>query len=100
MIATGGKQYRVHEGDRIKVEKLGKAQGEKVIFDQVLLLADGEEVSIGTPYIEGGGVTGEVQGHIKAKKIDVIKFKRRKNHLKRMGHRQQYTQVKITNISK
>ena len=100
VIATGGKQYRVHEGDRIKVEKLDEAPGEKVVFDRVLLLADGEDVSIGTPYVEGGEVTGEVQEHGKAKKIEIIKFKRRKHHMKRMGHRQRYTQVKITRIAK
>lgn len=100
VIATGGKQYRVHEGDRIKVEKLDEAPGEKVVFDRVLLLADGEDVSIGTPYVEGSEVTGEVQEHGKAKKIEIIKFKRRKHHMKRMGHRQRYTQVKITRIAK
>lgn len=100
VIATGGKQYRVHEGDQIKVEKLDEAPGEKVVFDRVLLLADGEDVSIGTPYVEGGEVTGEVQEHGKGKKIDIIKFKRRKHHMKRMGHRQRYTQVKITRIAK
>lgn len=98
VIATGGKQYRVHEGDRIKIEKLDEALGEKIVFDQVLLLADGENISIGAPYVEGGEVTGEIQEHARAKKIDVIKFKRRKHHMKHMGHRQHYTQVRITGI--
>lgn len=98
VIATGGKQYRVHEGDRIKVEKLDEALGEKIVFDQVLLLADGENISIGTPYVEGSEVTGEIQEHAKAKKIDIIKFKRRKHHMKHRGHRQRYTQVRITGI--
>lgn len=100
VIATGGKQYLVHKGDQIQVEKLGLDPGKEIEFDQVLLLADGEEVSIGTPYIEGSKVTAEVQKNARAKKIDVIKFKRRKQYMKRMGHRQHYTQVTITDISK
>lgn len=100
VIATGGKQYRVCEGDQIRVEKLDEAPGGKVVFDHVLLFADGEDVAIGTPYVEGSKVTGEVQEHGKAKKIDIIKFKRRKHHIKRMGHRQRYTQIKITRIDK
>lgn len=100
VIATGGKQYRVQKGDQIKVEKLAGEPGDKVVFDQVLLLADGEDVSIGTPYIDGSKVTGEVQEQARAKKIEIIKFKRRKHHMKHMGHRQHYTQVKITKISK
>jgi large subunit ribosomal protein L21 len=100
IIATGGKQYRVKEGDHIQVEKLAGDPGEKIEFDQVLLLADGDDVSIGTPYVDGSKVTGEVQNQARSKKIEIIKFKRRKHHMKRMGHRQSYTQVKITGISK
>lgn len=100
IIATGGKQYRVQQGDRIKIEKLAGDPGEKVEFNQVLLLSDGEQVSIGTPYVEGSKVTAEVEQHARAKKIEIIKFKRRKHHMKRMGHRQHYTEVKITGISK
>ena len=100
VIATGGKQYLVHKGDQIKVEKLGLDPGKTIEFDQVLLLADGEDVSIGAPYIEGGKVTAEVQENARARKIDIIKFKRRKQYMKHMGHRQHYTQVKITDISK
>jgi len=100
IIATGGKQYRVQEGDQIKVEKLASDPGEKIEFKDVLLLADGDNVSIGTPLVEGGKVTGEVQEHARAKKIEIIKFKRRKHHMKHMGHRQHYTSVKITGISK
>ena len=100
VIATGGKQYLVHKGDQIKIETLDLDPGKKVEFDQVLLLADGDDVSIGTPYIEGGRVTAEVQHNARAKKIDIIKFKRRKHHMRRMGHRQHYTQVKITDITK
>ena len=100
VIATGGKQYLVRKGDQIKIEKLGLDPGKKIEFDQVLLLADGEDVSIGTPFVEGGRVTAEVQENARAGKIEVIKFKRRKQYMRRMGHRQHYTQVKITDISK
>ena len=100
IIATGGKQYRVQEGDQIKVEKLAGDPGEKVEFNQVLLLADGDDVTIGAPYVDGGKVMGVVQDQARAKKIEVIKFKRRKHHMKRMGHRQSFTEVKITGISK
>lgn len=100
IIATGGKQYRVQEGDQIKVEKLPGDPGEKIEFNQVLLLADGEDVTIGAPYVDGSKVMGEVQDQARAKKIEVIKFKRRKQHMKRMGHRQSFTEIKITGISK
>ncbi len=100
IIATGGKQYRVQEGDQIRVEKLAGDPGEKIEFNQVLLLADGEDVTIGAPYVDGGKVMAEVQDQARAKKIEVIKFKRRKHHMKRMGHRQSFTEVKITGISK
>ena len=100
IIATGGKQYRVQKGDQIRVEKLAGDPGEKVEFNQVLLLADGEDVTIGAPYVDGSKVTGEVEEQSRAKKIEIIKFKRRKHHMKRMGHRQSFTQVKITGISK
>ncbi len=100
VIATGGKQYRVQKGDQVDVERLTGMPGEKIEFDQVLLLADGEDVAIGAPMIEGGKVTAEVLEQARAKKIDVIKFKRRKHHMKRMGHRQHYTRVKITGICK
>ena len=100
IIATGGKQYRVQEGDQIKVEKLAGDPGEKVEFNQVLLFADGQDVTIGAPDVDGGTVMGEVLDQARAKKIEVIKFKRRKHHMKRMGHRQSFTEVKITGISK
>jgi len=100
IIATGGKQYRVQEGDQINVEKLAGDPGEKIEFNQVLLLADGENVTIGEPYVDGGKVMGEVQDQARSKKIEIVKFKRRKHHMKRMGHRQSFTQVKITGISK
>ncbi len=99
VIATGGKQYKVSEGDVIRIETLAAAENEEVVFDKVLLVADGDNVNIGAPYIEGGKVSATVNGHGRGKKIEIIKFKRRKHHRKRMGHRQNYTEVKITGIS-
>jgi large subunit ribosomal protein L21 len=98
VIKTGGKQYRVAEGQTLKVEKLPLESGAAVEFDQVLMVADGEQVSVGTPYLEGGKVTGTVKNHGRAKKIEVVKFRRRKHHRKQMGHRQYYTEVEITGI--
>jgi large subunit ribosomal protein L21 len=99
VIATGGKQYKVSEGDVIRIETLAAAEDEDIQFDKVLLVADGENVNIGAPYIEGGTVSAKVNGHGRGKKIEIIKFKRRKHHRKQMGHRQNFTEVKITGIS-
>ncbi len=99
VIQTGGKQHRVAEGDTLKVEKLEAETGSTVEFDKVLMVADGDEVKIGTPYLDGGKVTAEVQALGRAKKVHILKFRRRKHYLKRQGHRQWYTQVKITGIS-
>ena len=99
VIATGGKQYRVSEGDVIRVEKLVASEGDKVELQQVLMVGNGADVQIGTPYISGGKVTAEVKSQGRAKKIDIIKFKRRKHHRKQMGHRQSYTELQIMQIS-
>ena len=99
VIATGGKQYRVSEGDVIRIEKLGVEDGDSVVFDKVLLVTDGDDVNVGTPYIEGGNVSGTVQSNGRAKKVEIIKFRRRKHHRKQMGHRQSFTEVEITGIS-
>ncbi len=99
VIQTGGKQYRVSQGDTVKVEKLGADEGASVELDKVLMLADGEEVTIGTPYVEGGKVTATVKSHGRGKKVKIIKFRRRKHHMKRQGHRQWYTELEITGIS-
>ncbi|HHH45610.1 MAG TPA: 50S ribosomal protein L21 [Thiotrichales bacterium] len=98
VITTGGKQYRVSEGDVLRVERLDAEEGTTVDFDQVLLVADGENVRIGRPRVEGARVTGTVRSHGRGKKIEVIKFKRRKHHMKRQGHRQWFTEVEITSI--
>ncbi len=99
VIATGGKQYRVSEGDVIRVEKLAAETGESVNFDKVLLLENDGNLEVGTPYLASGKVAGEVVAHGRGKKIKVIKFRRRKSYLRHAGHRQSYTEVRITGIS-
>ena len=98
VISTGGKQYRVKEGSVLRVEKLDAADGDKVEFDKVLLVGDGADVKVGTPYVDGGSVEATVQSQGRGRKVDVIKFKRRKNYRKQMGHRQYFTQIEITGI--
>jgi large subunit ribosomal protein L21 len=99
VIVSGGKQHRVAEGETLKLEKHQTEVGSHIEFDHVLLVADGEEVKIGTPAIDGAKVTAEVLSHGRGKKVKIIKFKRRKHHMKQAGHRQWYTEVKITGIS-
>lgn len=99
VIQTGGKQYRVSEGDRLKIEKLNAAEGDTVEFDKVLLVRSEDGIQAGTPYVEGRKVTARVIAHGRHKKIHILKFKRRKHHMKRQGHRQYYTEVQITGIS-
>ena len=99
VIKTGGKQYRVSEGDKIRVESLGAEAGDDVEFDQVLMLVDGDNSKVGTPIIDGGKVTAKVVANGRAKKVNIIKFRRRKHHMKRQGHRQNYTEVEITGIT-
>ena len=97
IFVTGGKQYKVAEGDVIFVEKLGLAEGEKVTFDKVLCV-NGETLSVGTPYVEGATVVANVLKNGKSKKIDVIKYKSKKNEKKKIGHRQDYTKIQIEKI--
>ena len=99
VFQSGGKQHRVSEGDVVKLELLSAEPGEKVVFDKVLLVANGDDINVGGPYVESGTVTGEVVRSDRAKKVKVIKFKRRKDFLRRQGHRQWFTEVKITGIS-
>lgn len=99
VIKTGGKQYRVSEGDTLRVETLDAKEGDNVDFDQVLMVGEGDDVKIGTPLLDGSRVTATVKSHGRAKKVEIIKFRRRKHHMKRMGHRQNYTEVEITGIS-
>ncbi|MDH5218491.1 MAG: 50S ribosomal protein L21 [Gammaproteobacteria bacterium] len=99
VIKTGGKQYRVTEGQTLKVEKLDVDQDSNIELDEVLMVADGENVKIGAPYIDGGKVTATVVEHGRGDKVTIIKFRRRKHHRKQMGHRQHYTAIKITGIN-
>ena len=98
VFKTGGKQYRATTGDILKVEKIEAEKGATVELDHVLMVGEGEDVKIGAPYLEGGKVTATVVDHGRHKKIKVIKFKRRKNYRKQMGHRQYFTQIEITGI--
>ncbi len=99
VIQTGGKQYRVEEGTTLKIEKLELGTGDNVEFDKVLMVQSDSETKIGQPYIETGKVTAQVVSQGRHKKIKIIKFKRRKHHMKQMGHRQYFTEVQITGIS-
>lgn len=99
VIHTGGKQYRVQEGEVLKVEKLDINEGETLEFDKVLMVGEGADVKVGAPYIDGGKVSAEVVSTGRGAKITIIKFRRRKHSRKTQGHRQSYTQVKITGIS-
>ena len=98
IIATGGKQYKVAEGDIIKVEKLGVEAGQSYTFDQVLAVS-GDELKVGRPVVEGATVEGSVIGDGNAKKVIVYKYKRKTGYHKKNGHRQQYTAVKIEKIN-
>jgi len=98
VIKTGGKQYIVKKGDKIKIEKVKEAQGQEIIFDQVLLVEKVKKVKIGTPFVEGAKVTGKVLEHTKGEKIIVFKYKPKKRYRKKQGHRQPYTLVEITKI--
>ena len=100
VIKTGGKQYRVRMGDVLKIESLPEEVGAEVVFAEVLMLSDGEKVECGAPLVKKAKVCAEILAHGRHKKIHIIKFRRRKHHMKRTGHRQNYTQVKITGISK
>ena len=99
VIKTGGKQYRVQQGDVIFVEKLNAQADEAVTFEEVLLVGDGEAAKIGAPVVEGAKVEGKVLAQVKAKKIVVYKYKAKKNERKKQGHRQPYTKVEITAIN-
>ena len=99
VIKSGGKQHRVIEGETLKLEKLDVATGESIDFDEVLMVGEGADVKIGAPLVEGGKVTAEVISHGRGDKVKIIKFRRRKHSRKQQGHRQWYTEVKITGIN-
>ncbi|MGI6647733.1 MAG: 50S ribosomal protein L21 [Bacillota bacterium] len=98
IIETGGKQYRVQEGDVLKVEKLDVVEGETVNLDKVLALKKGEELIMGSPLVEGARVVAQVLEHGRGKKIIVFKYKPKKNYRRKQGHRQPYTQLRIEKI--
>ncbi len=98
IVDSGGKQYRVKEGDILKVEKLAGEVGDNVSFDKILMFSDDENVNIGTPLLEDVTVNGHIVEQGKAKKIIVFKYKRRKRYRRKQGHRQQFTAVKIDSI--
>jgi large subunit ribosomal protein L21 len=100
VIKTGGKQYRVSQGDKLNVESLVAEPGDELEMDQVLMIHDGDAVEVGKPVIEGAKVTAKVIEHGRGDKIKIVKFKRRKHYRRQMGHRQNYTRIEITGISK
>ncbi|MGV6987752.1 50S ribosomal protein L21 [Testudinibacter sp. P80/BLE/0925] len=99
VFQSGGKQHRVSEGQVVRLEKLEVATGETVEFDSVLMVVNGEDVKIGAPLVDGGKVVAEVVNHGRGDKIKIVKFRRRKHSRKQQGHRQWFTEVKITGIS-
>lgn len=99
VIVTGGKQYRVMKGETLRVEKLDAEVGSVVDIDNVLLLGDGDKISIGTPNIAGALVKATIKSHGRLEKIRIVKFRRRKHHRKQMGHRQHFTEIEITGIT-
>ena len=98
VIKSGGKQHRVVEGETLKLEKIEAATESTIEFDEVLMVGEGADVKIGEPLVKGAKVTAEIISQGRHKKVNIIKFKRRKHHMKRQGHRQWYTEVKITAI--
>ncbi len=99
VISTGGKQYKLAQGDVCRIEKLDAEEGASVELDKVLMIADGDNINIGTPFVDGGKVTATIKSHGRAKKVEIMKFRRRKHHQKRTGHRQYFTEIEVTGIS-
>jgi len=99
VVKTGGKQYKVAQDEYLKVEKLEGNEGDNIELDQVLMIADGDKLKIGSPMIDGGKVTATILSHGRHKKVEIMKFRRRKHHQKRTGHRQYYTEIKVTGIN-
>ena len=98
VIATGGKQYRVAKGEVLRVERLPAEPGATVELDRVLMVVDGDQVRVGSPYLEGAKVTATVRGHGRGEKIRIVKMRRRKHSRKQMGHRQHYTEIEIAGL--
>jgi large subunit ribosomal protein L21 len=100
VVKTGGKQYKVKEGDVIRVELLNAKEGDSVRLDSVLLLGDGDQLTVGRPMVMGAAVTATVRGTVRGDKVRIVKKRRRKHYKKVQGHRQSYTELAITGISK
>lgn len=98
VIKTGGKQYRVSQGDKLRVETLDADEGDAINLDQVMMVGEGDQVTVGAPLISGASVNAKVLGHGRGKKVDIVKFRRRKHYRRQMGHRQNYTELEITGI--
>ncbi|MBS7458906.1 50S ribosomal protein L21 [Coralloluteibacterium stylophorae] len=98
IVVTGGKQYRVMQGETLRVEKLEADAGSTITFDQILMLGDGDGITIGDA-LKGASVTATIKGHGRADKVRIVKFRRRKHHRKQQGHRQHYTEIEITGIA-
>jgi len=98
VIKSGGKQYKVAAGEKLKIEQIPTQIGEKISLDQVLMVSQGDKVSIGSPLVDGAVVSATVLGHGRADKVKIFKMRRRKHYQKRQGHRQNYTEVMIDEI--
>lgn len=99
VIKTGGKQYRVSAGDKLQIEQIAAEVGAEVVLDQVLMVVDGEQVSVGRPVLSGAAVKATVTGHGRGEKVEIFKMRRRKHYRKSQGHRQNFTEVRIDSIS-
>ncbi len=99
VVKTGGKQHRVTQGEYLKVEKLEGNEGDAIELNEVLMIADGDNLKIGTPMVDGAKVTAKILSHGRGKKVEIMKFRRRKHHQKKTGHRQYYTEIEITGIN-
>ncbi|HUO44305.1 MAG TPA: 50S ribosomal protein L21 [Burkholderiales bacterium] len=98
VISSGGKQYRVTAGEKLRVEQMAAAVGSEIVLDQVLMIADGEQVALGTPLVAGAAVTARVVAHGRGDKVQIFKMRRRKHYRKSQGHRQNFTEIEILGI--
>ncbi|MGI9329968.1 MAG: 50S ribosomal protein L21 [Gammaproteobacteria bacterium] len=99
VFRTGGKQYRASAGDTLKIEKLDVAEGDQVQFDEVLMVGEGADVTIGSPLVAGGKVDAKVLRQDRDRKVEIVKFHRRQNYKRNKGHRQHFTLIEVTGIS-
>jgi len=99
VVKTGGKQYRVSAGEKLRIEQIGAEIGQEIVLDQVLLVADGEALKLGAPLVSGATVKAKVLGHGRGEKVHIFKMRRRKHYRKSQGHRQNYTEIEILGIA-